>query len=324
MNDCLNDPVMALARKDFATLGEKDTVRKALDDIRLSGLGEKIVYFYVVNSDGCLVGVLPTRRLLTAPLDTPIHELMLTGVVTIPESATASEARHLMHSHRLMALPVVNQEGHILGIVDVGMFTSEEFEAANRLQVDEVFEIIGFQISDVRDASPHRIFRFRFPWLLATIGGGSLCAILAGFYETTLAESLVLAFFLTLVLGLGESVSSQSMTVTIQALRSRQPTLRWYFSAFWREVRTAFLLGMACGVIVGAIVLLWRGDHLAAMIIGGSILLVICAACLFGLSIPSLLHALKLDPKVAAGPVTLAVTDICTILIYFSLARMLL
>ena len=104
-----------------------------------------------------------------------------------------------------------------------------------------MFEAIGFHVAQVRDASPLRAFRFRFPWLLATIGSGTICAVLAGAFEMTLAKSLVLAFFLTLVLGLGESVSIQSMTVAIQALRATRPTLRWYLRALRREAGTALL-----------------------------------------------------------------------------------
>jgi len=125
-------------------------------------------------------------------------------------------------------------------------------------------------------------------------------------------------------LGLGESVSIQSMTVTIQALRATQPTFGWYAQAFRREAGTAVLLGAACGAAVGLIVWLWRGAALAGLAIGASILLAMCAACFFGLSVPALLHALKLDPKIAAGPVTLAFTDAFTLLFYFSLAALLL
>ena len=127
-----------------------------------------------------------------------------------------------------------------------------------------------------------------------------------------------------MVLGLAESVSIQSMTVTIQALRATPPNFRWYGRAFRREAGTAALLGAACGIVVGLIVWLWRGAGLAGIAIGTSILLALCTACLFGLSVPALLHALKLDPKIAAGPVTLAFTDLFTLLFYFSLAALLL
>ncbi len=160
--DHLHQPVSAVARKDVATLRQDFTVQQALDAIRQRGVGEKIVYFYVVDADDRLTGVLPTRRLLTAPLGQGLSDLMITRV---------------------------------------------------------------------------------------------------------------LAFFLTMVLGLAESVSIQSMTVTIQALRATQPTFGWYVRAFRREAGTSALLGTACGTVVGLIVWLWRGAGFAGFAIGASILL---------------------------------------------------
>ena len=148
--------------------------------------------------------------------------------------------------------------------------------------------------------------------------------MLAGFFEVTLAESLILAFFLTLVLGLGESVSIQSVAVTIQILRAAEPSFKWYARTLRREAGTALLLGLACGALVGLIAWAWRGTGLEGFVIGGSIFLSLCMACFLGLTVPTVLHALKLDPKVAAGPLTLALTDICTLLFYFGVATWLL
>ena len=320
----LHEPISTVARKDVAALREGITVQQALESIRLQGLGEKIVYFYVVDEDDRLVGVLPTRRLLTAKPEQRLSDIMITPVVAIPQTATVLEACESFTRHKFLAFPVVDEQQHIVGTVDVGLFTDKVFDIAQRKQMDELFETIGFRASQVRGASPVKAFRFRFPWLLANIASGTICAVLASAYEITLARTLVLAFFLTLVLGLGESVSIQSMTVTIQALRAMQPTFGWYFRAMRREIGTALLLGTACGTLVGLIVWLWRGTPLAASAIGASILLALCAACLLGLSVPALLHALKLDPKIAAGPVTLALTDIFTLLFYFTLAYLLL
>ena len=322
--DHLHLPVSAVARKDVATLRQDFTVQQALDAIRQRGVGEKIVYFYVVDADDRLTGVLPTRRLLTAPLEGRLSEVMISRVVAIPQTATVLEACEAFVLHKFLAFPVVDERRRIVGVVDVGLLTEEAFDIAEREQTDALFESIGFRVSQVRDASPVRAFRFRFPWLLATIGSGTLCAMLASAYEVTLAKSIVLAFFLTMVLGLAESVSIQSMTVTIQALRATQPTFGWYVRAFRREAGTAALLGTACGSVVGLIVWLWRGAGFVSFAIGASILLALCAACFFGLTVPALLHALKLDPKIAAGPVTLAFTDIFTLLFYFSLATLLL
>src|SRR5206468_6939241 len=179
--------------------------------------------------------------------------------------------------HKFLAFPVVNSDRKVVGIVDVGLLRDEVFQLAEGERLDEVFEAIGFHISQVKDASPLRAFRFRFPWLLATIGSGTLCALLASAYEVTLAKAIVLAFFLTMVLGLGESVSVQSMTVTIQALRAMQPTWAWYWRAFKREAGTALLLGLGCGIVVAGVVWLWRGNPIAAISIGASIFLNLCA-----------------------------------------------
>ena len=320
----VHQPVTTVMRTDVATLQAKTSVGDALEAVRHCGIGEKIVYFYIVDQADRLVGVLPTRRFLTAPLAQKLSDAMISPVQTLPDTASILEACEAFVQHKFLAFPVVDAQQRIVGVVDVSLLAAESVDLAGRQAADEIFESIGFRVSQVRDASPWRAFRFRFPWLLATISSGTLCALLSSFYELTLAKSLVLAFFITLVLGLGESVSIQSMTVTIQALRGSSPGIQWYARALRRELGTALLLGLACGLVVGCIVWLWRGAGMAAITIGSSILLALCAASFFGLSIPALLHRLHLDPKIAAGPVTLAFTDLFTLLIYFSLARWML
>lgn len=320
----LQESVLTVARQDFNALRKEWTVDQALQAIRRQVVAEEIFYFYVIDESGRLLGVVPTRRLLTAAPDKRLVELMIEKIVTIPATATVFEACEFFVLYRFLALPVVDAEQRMIGVVDVGVFAREVFDIAEREQTDEVFESLGFRVSQVREASPMKAFRFRFPWLLASISGGVLCAFLVGAFELTLAKSVVLAFFLALVLGLGESVSIQSMTLTIQALRFTQPGLKWFLTSFIREGKTALLLGAACGSVVGLIVWLWRGTGLAAIVIGGSILLSLCSACILGLAVPSLLHALRLDPKIAAGPVTLALADVCTTVIYFASATAVL
>jgi magnesium transporter len=316
------------ARKDFPLLDATMSVAAALDRIRREGVGERVIYFFATDAEERLVGVLPTRRLLTAPLDTPLEEIMVRRVVAIPASATVLEACEFFVLYKFFAFPVVDRARRVVGVVDVSLFAEEMLEAGEREEerrsvphiADDVFEALGFRIAQVRGASPGRVFRYRFPWLLATVGAGTACAILAGAFEKTLGGSLVIAFFLTMVLGLNESVSMQSMTLTIQALRANTLTRQWFFHNLRRELATAILLGLACGILVGLVVLVWRHDPKGAVVIGTSIAVSLVTACVFGFSVPSLLHGLKLDPKIAAGPVTLAVTDFCALAFYFSLA----
>jgi magnesium transporter len=320
----LGESILLHVRKDFALLRQDQTIQEALDTIRQKGIGEKIVYFYVSDEKERLVGVLPTRRLLTSPADKKLSEIMVTRIIAIPSTATLLEACELFVMHKFFAFPVVDEQRRIIGMVDVGVFTEEVLDLAETGETDDLFEALGFHISQIHDASPYKAYRYRFPWLLATIGSGTVCALLASAYETTLMHSLVLAFFLTMVLGLSESVSIQSMSVTIQALHATQPTLHWYLRTLKREFFTALMIGVSCGIVVGFIVWLWRGNPVAGMAIGLSITASLFMACLLGLSIPSLLHACRLDPKIAAGPITLAVTDVLTLLFYFSLGALLL
>ena len=320
-----NDPVTAHARKDLPLLQADMTVAEALDTIRREGIGERIIYFYAVDEQKRLVGVLPTRRLLTSPLDVTLETIMVRRVAAIPATATVLEACEFFVLYKFFAFPVVDSDRRVIGMVDVTLFTQELMESEpepvrTTARSDDLFEALGFHLAQVRDASPWRSFRYRFPWLLATVASGTVCAIMAGIFEKTLAQSLVLAFFLTMVLGLNESVSTQSMSVTIQALRSVGVTWRWFIGAFRREFVTASLLGFVLGLIVAIIVWLWRGDRTAALVIGGSIALSLVTACLFGVGVPSLLHRFKLDPKIAAGPVTLGLADFFALLFYFTSA----
>ena len=315
---------MQHARNDFTLLREDWTVHEAIEDLRKSNLGEKIFYFYVADENGRLVGVVPTRRLLTSAATQRIAELMIKRVVAIPKTATVFDACEFFVLHKFFALPVVDEQRRIVGVVDINLVTDEILEVPETEDVEDVFEVLGFHLANLRNATSWKAFRYRFPWLLVTIASGTLAAVISGLFSKTLSELLILSFFLPLVLGLGESVVVQSMALTIQALRANRPTLRWYWQALLREIPTASMLGLAAGGAVTVIVELWRHELGTALVIGASVLLSLEAACFLGLSIPALLHALKLDPKIAAGPVSLAMTDIATLLFYFGIAAVCL
>ncbi len=319
-----DDTVMTRATRDFLVLRHDWTFEHALREIRDRQVPGPILYFYVTDDAGRLVGVLPTRALLVAPLGMRLEEKMVKRVVSVPHTMTLNDASELFVMHRFLALPVVDEDRRVVGVIGVNAFTEQVFDIAERHTFDTMFESIGLRVSEARDASPLRAFRLRFPWLTATIAGGTACALLSSFFGATLQQSIVLAFFLTLVLGLGESVAAQSMTLAVQLLRTNKPTLGWFAKRAARELVTALLLGTVCGGVVGGIVHVWHGDAVAAVTIGGSILAAITCAALLGLGVPTLLHALKLDPRVAAGPLTLALADLATIGIYFSIGAALL
>lgn len=316
----LQQSVVDYARTDFPLLRADMVVGGALEVIREQGVGERIIYFYVIDDTDRLVGVLPVRRLLTSPLDSRLGDLMVPRVVAIPRSATLLDACELFIIYKFFALPVIDEERHVIGTVDLGVFTQEMLNLSEPEPTQDVFEMLGFHLSQLRGNSPWTAFRVRFPWLLATIASGTAGALLAGLFEATLARALVVAFFLALVLALAESVSIQSMTLTLQTLHTTKPTMSWFKRALWRELRAGILIGLVAGLIVATIVAIWRQHLPSAWVLGGSIAGSMVIANLTGLTVPALLHALRLDPKIASGPLTLAGADILTLLLYFSLA----
>ncbi len=320
----LEEPITPYIRRDYDAFLDTATVSDVLRSLRTRQSSGNIIYLYITDAEGRLIGVVPTRRLLTSDENTPMRDIMIGNLVKIRDSACIMDACELFMMHRFLSLPVVDSEKKIVGVLDATILSDEIIDVTEKQSADALFESIGVRIDQIKDGSSLRAFRFRFPWLTATIASGLLCAVLSSFYEVTLAQSIVLAFFLTLVLGLGESVSTQSMTVTIQELRNTTPNWPWFFKTWARESITGSLLGALSGVVVGIVVMLWRQQLQEALCIGLSIALAIYCAAIIGRTVPAVLHALRLDPKISAGPLTLGIADLCTLAIYFNLALLLL
>jgi magnesium transporter len=318
----LDEPIFAHLRRDFVSLDARWTVGEALERLRTQELGEKIIYFYAVDADGRLEGIVPIRRLLMSASDVRVSSLMVTGVVTMPTWATVRDASTLFLTHRFLAFPVVDSDRFLHGIADVSLFTSELENLANRQNSDDAFQLIGIHL--VADASPWAGFKDRFPWLLANVGGGLLAAFVTSRYQALLDAVVVLALFIPVVLALAESVSIQSVTLTLQSLRGPRRSLIPEARPLWKEFATACLLGAGCGGLVGAVAGIWQGSVTLGLTIVVAITLSMLTACLLGILLPAILHALRRDPGIAAGPIVLAVADLCTLLFYFNLAGSLL
>jgi magnesium transporter len=151
-----------------------------------------------------------------------------------------------------------------------------------------------------------------------------LAAFLSGIYQETLDKVVALAFFIPVVLNLAESVSSQSVSLALQVLHGPPPTWKAMVQKLRTEFLTGVLLGLGSGLIVGMVGLLWLRRVRVALCILGGVAGGVVAAALFGLAMPIVLRLLRLEPRVAAGPVALAGADVVTILLYLNLARWLL
>ena len=251
----LDQPVTDHLRRDVRPLKAGATVGDALASLRGALLPERIVYFYVEEADGSLVGVVPTRRLLAAAPHERVATIMVRDLVTLPETASLGDASEALLARRLLALPVVDAGGRIVGTIEADVFSQGGVALGHHAGIDDIFQVIGVHVARARRPGAWGAFRERFPWLLANIGGGLACAALVARYEAFLDLAIVLALFMPVVLALAESVSIQSMTLTLHTLHAGPPSPARLGRDLARELATALLLGAACGAVVGSVVL---------------------------------------------------------------------
>ena len=318
--DRLHDPILPHVQPCPVTVRAGDRVDAALDAIRQARAGN-IPHFYVIDEQRRLAGVVPAHVLLESAVDQTIGDVMTHDAVAIPDWATVLVAAEFFASQRFRSFPVVGRDGELLGQVDTQVFTPDVVALASR-SFDDIFQLLGIHASHSRSAWTS--FLDRFPWLMTNVAGGLLSAVIASRYEALLHVVVVLALFIPIVLALAESVSMQSLTLTLQRLHGGPPVHGFFRRMLIQELGAAALLGLGCGTVVGDIATVWKGDLLLGSVIGIAIAASVLTAGLFGMLLPTALHAMRRDPRIAAGPIVLAAADLATLLFYFNLAGWLL
>jgi len=314
--DRVHDSILPYMQACRVTLRADGHVGAALEVIRAARAGD-VPHFYVVDEEQRLAGVVPAHVLLESGVDETIADVMTRHAVAIPDWATVLVAAEFFATQRFRSFPVVGRGGELLGQVDTSVFTPEVVALASR-SFDDMFQLIGIHASHSRSAWTS--FLDRFPWLMANVGGGLLCAAFASRYESLLDAVVVLALFIPIVLALAESVSMQSLTLTLQRLHGGRPAPGFLRRLMIQELGAAALLGIGCGIVVGVIATVWKGDPQLGAVIAVAISASVVTAGLFGLLLPTALYVLRRDPRIAAGPIVLAAADVATLLFYFNIA----
>jgi magnesium transporter len=323
--DVLKEPVTRHLRRDFVCFRPGQTVEEALKQMREHPPEGRVIYFYVVDDQQRLQGVVPTRRLLLSPLDKRIEDIMVRRVIAIPSAATVMEACEFFTLHRLLAFPVVDEQSRLFGVIDVELYTQELSTIETNESNENLFQLIGVHLTTAQQTSSLASFRGRFPWLLCNLTGGVLAAFLSGMYQDVLSwNGAALALFIPVVLALAESVSIQSVSLALDVMHGKPPTWRGLIQKLRVESVTGLFLGGASAMLVGLVALVWQRQSFVALCLVESIAAGVTAAATIGMAMPNLLRLLKRNPQVAAGPVALALADVVTLLVYFNLARVLL
>jgi magnesium transporter len=310
--------------QDFTRLRLGQTVGEALEWLRAHPPHGRIIYFYVVDADDRLQGVVPTRGLILEPSDRPVADIMVRRLIALPARATVLEACEFFIQHRLLAFPVVDERGKLLGVVDMELYTDELGQLGESSKRDDLFQVVGVHVAAANPDSPWVAFRHRFPWLGCNLAAGILAAFLSGVFQQELNRVVALAFFIPVVLNLAESVSSQSVSLSLQLLHGQPPSRKTMLHRLRAELVTGFMLGLGSGAVMALVALAWLGQKRVALCLVGGITGGVTGAALLGITMPIVLRLLRLEPRVAAGPVALAGADVLTIFLYLSLASWLL
>lgn len=301
------------------TIHVDHTVEEALRYLRDKHITDEIIYIYVVDEHRKLLGVVPTRRLLLTEPEVPITEIMGTHLFSLKGDQTLQEAMEFLETHHLLALPVVDNNNHLLGVIDVSVYLEEKVDIASARHRSDVFQLLGMYVEEGKKATPWQGYRSRMPWIFCNMLGGFACAIIAVVYEVVLAKVLLLAMFIPLVLTLSESISMQSMAQSMQLLKKNTRRSKYTWACLLREWQIVALIAATSGMIVGSVSLLWGDGIVPGLTIAFGIMISVYVTSTIGSAVPLILHARKWDPRVAAGPVVLMFADVLTTLIYLSL-----
>jgi magnesium transporter len=304
-------------------LCQSETIAQALQRMRSNPVEERIVYFYVVDEAGKLAGVVPTRKLLLSDPSTQISSIMVHPVVSVSESEEFGTSLQLLVSRRLFALPVVNEEGVLTGVVEISAFANSLADLERRATAEEVFQIVGVHVEQERSRSLRSALVGRFPWLILNIVSGMSAAAISHLFDGVLKAVVAVAFFIPLVLTLAEGVAMQTITMSIQTvqLSGSMPAKRWSGA---REIRVGVLLGVLSGGAVGVLGIMWLHGTSVAAVVAIAILVATGVGSTLGYYVPRLIHHWKLDPKIASGPAVLALADVAALAFYLGLAALVL
>ena len=276
-------------------------------------------YIYVVDGDGRLAGVLSLRSLLTASPDAPVTEIMLSDVVSVTAETDQEEAARELKLYNLLALPVVDDDGRLLGSLTADdLINVLEDEAT-----EDMFHMAGVAADeDLRGVL--RSVRFRLPWLSVNLVTVLAAAFVVSLFQQTLERVIVLAVFLPVVAGMGGGAGIQTLTVVVRSLALGRLTLRNTGQVVLHELGTGLVTGVVTGLAVAVIAWLWQDNPWLGAVVGAALVANVIVGVLAGVLLPMGLHRLKQDPALSGGIWVTTATDILGLAGFLGLATVLI
>lgn len=311
-----------LMATEFIAIQEGQTVEQVLALLRRLAPSEKNAYYiYVVDDDQTLTGVVSLRELVISPLDTKIETIAKREVISVPENLDQEEVARIFEKYDFLALPVVNQENKIVGVITV----DDVLDVAEEEATEDILK--GASINPLDEGydstSVWTLFSKRIVWLVILIFVNLISSGIIAAYEDVLSSALALAFFIPLLIGTGGNTGSQSATLVIRALVTGDVEMMDWGKVFLKELLVGACLGTVLGA-AGAVLGLFRGGIEIGLVVGLTMMAIVVVSNLIGMILPFGLTLLRLDPAVASSPLITTISDATGLLIYFAIASLIL
>ncbi len=314
-----DDSAGGLMTSEFLALRRRMTAGQAIQAIRAwQPEDETVYYLFVVDGQGKLVGVVSLRQLIVAEPNTPLAQIMDPDVISVQAGADQEEVARLMTRYDLLALPVVDENNVLLGVITV----DDVMEVMEDEATEDIQRLGGAQPLE----EPYlrtgvlSIARKRIGWLLLLFVTGSLTGTVMRLFEGQLRTAVSLTVFVPLLIGTGGNAGSQTTATIIRALAIGDIDLHDALKSWWHELRVGLLLGIGMGGIAYLRAITWGYDASLSLTVALAIFAIVVWANGLGSVLPLLAARLGIDPTVVSGPVMSTLVDATGLFIYFSIA----
>lgn len=296
------------------------TVDDAIQLLRTLGDDAVTAAVYVVDEQGRLVGFVRLRHLVTARPGARLADIMETDVISVPVEADQEEVADLVEKYDFLAIPVVDAENRLLGAVSVDDVLDVIEEEAS----EDIYKMAGSSWAEEESESIFHTARYRLPWLLICLAGTQLSTTVMSLFSHRVPLFDQISIFTPAIMAMGGNTSLQSSTTTVRRLALDTLPKNRYPIHVVREILTALVMGVACGVVESGVALVLGHDPLVGVAVGLAMAMGMSAASLLGASMPLILDLFGVDPAVASGPLVSTINDSLGLSIYFTVATIVL
>ena len=317
------DSAGAMMTTDVFTLFQNTSCGNALKTLQDQADAEMVFYLYITDDDDCLVGIASLRALATTPSDTLLKDIMVKKVHSVRPETDQEDVALLVAQYNYLAVPVLDGDGHLIGIVTV----DDVVDVIREEATEDFLQMAGAgKDREILLKSSWENAKARLPWLFASWIGGILAVTIIGTFEHMLENIIALAAFIPVIIGMGGNIGTQSSTIIVRGMATGRIEIGNELKILAKELRVGIILGVLYGLLLGifANFKFMNSDPMLGVVVGLSICCSMLIAVAFGTIIPLILRKIDIDPAVATGPFVTTTIDILGVFLYFIIAGSLL